>query len=78
MSAAHDLDRRALSRNMRAALRSSGLTIGEAARAIGVSRAAMSNYLSGMRCPDGIALWRFATLTQTCGGELFEGIEGPR
>lgn len=64
-----------LARNMRGALRTTGVSINQVARAIGVSQAAMSNYLAGKRCPDGLTLYRFAEFTKTGGSELFEGIE---
>lgn len=64
-----------LARNMRGALRTTGVSINQVAHAIGVSQAAMSNYLSGKRCPDGLTLYRFAVFTKTGEAELFDGIE---
>ena len=65
MPAHQQSDLNALSRNMRAALASSGLSINQAARAAGVSQPAMSNYLAGRRCPDALTLSRFAAFTKT-------------
>lgn len=64
----------ALARNMRAALESSGLSMREAARRIGISQAAMSYYLSAQRCPDCLVLLRFSLLTKRSVKSLLRGI----
>ena len=63
-----------LAANMRQARLRSELSIAQIARLAGVSRPAMSRYLSGERCPDAITLKRFADITGLSPDELLSGI----